>query len=322
MKQKPKVSVCIVTYNQQAYIEECLESVLAQQTDFPFEIIVGDDASTDLTRQKLQALQQRHPEQIRLVLHETNVGAPANVYSVYALAQGDFIAHLDGDDYMLPGKLQTQYQILQADSSLIMCTHDLQQVDENSRLLHPSFKRVATGRKTLADLYRQLPFFGHSSKMFRSHCLGPLKADCDPELVDIEIHVAQAKCGDIYHIDQSLGAYRLNVGVSTLRNGINPILPKASERIYLAALKDAVFDLKELRVGYASSLVNYAYQSAVLGDKSGFIFYIRKSVKQSLFSGVQVAMYLASFFPVVGVALCKFRAGRLSFLSSVFGGAK
>ena len=95
----PEVSVCVVTYNQEKYITECLQSVVDQETDFDFEVLVGDDCSTDGTRRIVQEFAEKYPDIIKPILHSKNTGAFHNYVSVHNAAMGKYIAHLDGDDY-------------------------------------------------------------------------------------------------------------------------------------------------------------------------------------------------------------------------------
>ena len=106
-----KLSVSIVTYQQEAFIRQALSSVLAQQTDFPFEVIVGDDASRDGTRDILREMQAQAPDKVRLLLADKNYGDSglSNFMATVDASQCDYIAFLDGDDYWTtPHKLQRQ----------------------------------------------------------------------------------------------------------------------------------------------------------------------------------------------------------------------
>jgi glycosyltransferase involved in cell wall biosynthesis len=108
-----KVSVCTVTYNHEPYIRQTLDSVLMQDVDFPYEIIVGDDGSTDGTRAILQEYADAYPDRVRLVLHETNQGPRKNVQSVRERVRGEYIAILDGDDFWIDStKLRRQIKFL------------------------------------------------------------------------------------------------------------------------------------------------------------------------------------------------------------------
>lgn len=109
----PKVTVCLVTYNQEDYISECLESVVTQVTNFDFEVIVSDDLSTDKTREIVKEFSAKYSN-IKTLFRDKNVGAYENFIDTHDRATGEYICHLDGDDYWLPGKLQKQADFLDA----------------------------------------------------------------------------------------------------------------------------------------------------------------------------------------------------------------
>lgn len=109
----PRISVWMITFNHRPYIRQAVESVLAQRTSFPFEIVIGDDCSTDGTREILLALAAEHPGRLRLLLHERNIGMIANQNAVFAACRGHYIAMLEGDDYWTdPRKLQVQAEAM------------------------------------------------------------------------------------------------------------------------------------------------------------------------------------------------------------------
>ncbi len=113
----PVVSVLCHAYNQRAYIEEALAGILCQRTDFPFEVILRDDASTDGTREVLQACAARYPRLVRLVLEPENRYRQGvkPVAATYPLARGEFIAMCEGDDrWLAADKLQAQVAFLRA----------------------------------------------------------------------------------------------------------------------------------------------------------------------------------------------------------------
>lgn len=113
MLQYPyKVSVCIFVYNHEKYISDCLMSVLSQNIDGGIEILVGDDCSTDNTSSVIFGLMDKYPNQITYFRHGENMGAHDNVKFLVDKAQGEYIAHLDGDDYWLPGKLSAQMEFI------------------------------------------------------------------------------------------------------------------------------------------------------------------------------------------------------------------
>lgn len=125
-----KVSVCVVTYNQKKYLNECLKSLVEQQTDFPYEIIVGDDASTDGSREVIQKYVERYPDLIYPVFHKINVGPIHNYFSVHSLARGEYVCHLDGDDVALPGKLKKQAAFLDGNPNVSVAFHRMRFFNE------------------------------------------------------------------------------------------------------------------------------------------------------------------------------------------------
>lgn len=138
---KPLLSISIVTYQHARFIRECLESVYAQQTDFPFEVLIGEDDSTDGTREICVEYAERYPQITRLFLHDrgdrTTLDPRApwrkNLLNNLQTAQGRYIALLDGDDYWTdPLKLQKQIDAMETDVSISGTFHDCVFLDENS----------------------------------------------------------------------------------------------------------------------------------------------------------------------------------------------
>src|ERR1700683_2854968 len=117
-----KVSVLIVTYNQECYIGQAIESVLAQKVNFDYEIIIGDDCSTDGTRSLITEFQRLRPDRIKAILRDRNIGANRNVAGVAAASRGQYAAFLEGDDYWTAtDKLQKQVDFLDAHPDRSIC---------------------------------------------------------------------------------------------------------------------------------------------------------------------------------------------------------
>jgi glycosyltransferase involved in cell wall biosynthesis len=306
MNSEIKVSVCVITYNQDKYIAECLQSLVDQETDFSFEIIVGEDFSTDRTRKIIEEYAVNFPNLIVKNFHGTNVGAVKNLVSTYRMARGKYICHIDGDDYALPGKLQKQCEILEENDGCVICTHDMGLLSEG-RKLSRSFKKYNEGIHTINDLYETLPFFAHSSKMFVNDLDDDYWSCLHPQTLDVELHIKQAKKGSIYHLDKCYGMYRQATGVSSERKGVNPILPAGIDRIFEEAILENPEKLPMLKKGYASAYLNYAYQAAVYGDENGFVNYIKKSLGIGFFSKKQAFVSIFLIWPKLFVFLAKLR---------------
>lgn len=118
----PLVSVCMTTYNHEAYIRQAIEGVLAQRTAFGVELVVGEDCSTDATAVVCREYAAKYPDRVRLLSGERNIGWRANYRRTFEACRGRYVAYCDGDDWWDdPQKLQLQVDLLEADPSCGMC---------------------------------------------------------------------------------------------------------------------------------------------------------------------------------------------------------
>jgi len=119
------VSVCMITYNHEKYIREAIESVIHQKTDFDFELVIGEDFSTDNTKRICQVYSEKHPQCIRLLNSEKNLGVIPNFIRTLKSCSGKYIAICEGDDYWInPFKLQKQVDFLENNTNYSLCFHD------------------------------------------------------------------------------------------------------------------------------------------------------------------------------------------------------
>lgn len=107
------VGIVLSSYNQVKYIKDCLESILNQQVNFSYIIFAADDCSTDGTRETILEYKNRFPGKIIMVDRQHNLGAGGNYMLGHNTAIGDIIFHIDGDDILMPGKLQSQYAVFE-----------------------------------------------------------------------------------------------------------------------------------------------------------------------------------------------------------------
>lgn len=136
------VSVFMMTYNHENYIAQALDSILMQKINFGYEIIVGEDCSTDRTREIILSYAQRKPDLFKLILHNHNVGATANQNAVLKACMGKYIAICEGDDYWTdPYKLQKQVDFLEA--------------NPDYGLIHSDFDKFFTGTSQIVKAYNK-----------------------------------------------------------------------------------------------------------------------------------------------------------------------
>ena len=146
MSNRPEimVSVCCITYNHEQYIAGALDSFLMQQTSFEFEILVGEDCAKDGTRAVIQEYVDRYPGRIRLIHHETNIGAIRNQVDVITKAKGKYIALCDGDDFWTDQrKLQKQVDFLEANPEYVICCHHTKVINEHEEIVYLKENRVS-----------------------------------------------------------------------------------------------------------------------------------------------------------------------------------
>ena len=217
-----KVSVCITTYNHRPFIAQALDGVLSQQTDFDFEILLGEDDSSDGTRQIALDYAARYPDRIRLFLHDRKDvlyidGRPTGrrnfVYNIEQ-ARGEYVALLDGDDYWTDSrKLQKQADFLDRHPETAICFHAAQgknQVDPaRDYVLRPPGRQPFY---TLRDLVRE-NLVPSCSTMFRRGLFGAF-----PDWFyrtstgDWPLHILNAMQGNLGYIDEVMAVYRIHLG--------------------------------------------------------------------------------------------------------------
>lgn len=143
-KVMPLVSICIPTYNHVSYISQCIDSILMQQTTFDYEILIGEDNSTDGTRELCKEYARNNQDRIRLFLRsqEDKIwinGKPTGKYNTLSTrksARGKYIALCDGDDYWTDqNKIQKQADFLEANPKYVITYHDARIVDEANNFL-------------------------------------------------------------------------------------------------------------------------------------------------------------------------------------------
>lgn len=122
MTTTPLLSVALITYNQENYIAECIESIVNQKTDFTYEIVIGEDCSTDNTRAICLQYAEKFPDKIRLILPDKNLGMMGNWINTISLCKGKYVAICEGDDYWIDNlKLQKQVDFLESNTDYSLC---------------------------------------------------------------------------------------------------------------------------------------------------------------------------------------------------------
>ena len=138
---KPMVTIRTSTYNHGPYIRQCIEGVLMQKTDFPYEYIIGEDFSSDETREIVMEYAEKYPDIIRVITADYNVGSKANGTRCIRASRGKYMAICEGDDYWTdPNKLEKQVALLEANPSSYMCVAETR-IDDEMKDGEPTYLR-------------------------------------------------------------------------------------------------------------------------------------------------------------------------------------
>lgn len=224
-----KVSVIFITYNHEQYVEKALRSVLSQKTDFPFEVVVGEDVSTDGTREIVKRIAAEYPERdgadrvVRLHLREVNSKHPTlNVYETTKMCRGEYLAYLEGDDYWTDdNKLQKQIDFLEAHPEYIATTHDFTMVDADNKPITDSQELdvgklydAPEGKFTYHDFCYSGKWPGHYATMVSRNIYLTEKYDytilyrAHDFVDDALIILFLVMQGDIYRLSDNMSAWR------------------------------------------------------------------------------------------------------------------
>ncbi len=208
-----KVSVFMLAYNHERFIAQAIDSILMQEVDFEYEIVIGEDCSTDSTRQIVIDYQKKHPDKIRLLLPEKNLGMHTNAMNTYRACQGQYIAVLEGDDYWTsPDKLQTQVRLLDRNPDLVICfTNSLMFWEDNSH--DPAiFSNEQTKIFTIEDLLVR-NFISTPSVMYQNGLIKEFPQWYSEQgMGDWTFYILLAEYGKIGYVDEVMSAYRIHDG--------------------------------------------------------------------------------------------------------------
>ena len=209
---KPLVSVCIITYNHVKYIEQAIESVLMQQVDFPWEIIIADDCSTDGTTAIIQSYKTKYPDLIKLISRKKNVGPGLNFVELINAAKGKYIAYLEGDDYWIAKtKLKKQFDYIEMQPNVSLCYHkvkwELMYADKLfEKLEYSNENDPATSN--IFDILNKGWYIRSCSMFFKAIQL-PIGFE-NLYIGDYPLHFILATKGDIGFINEAMGVYRIH----------------------------------------------------------------------------------------------------------------
>jgi glycosyltransferase involved in cell wall biosynthesis len=331
-----KVTVSLITYNHAPFIRQAIDSVLMQQTDFDYELLIGEDESTDGTREIVAEYAARHPQRIRVIYNRRKDvvyynGRPTgqfNFINNIRNAGGQYVALLEGDDYWTdPRKLQKQADLLDSHPEYAMCFHGVDILRDDGQK-YPFKLGLKKPRHTLENFLRSECHIQTASTMLRNHlfqdipnwywrmCFG-----------DLPLYVLQAEHGDIGFIDEVMAVYRIHAGgIWSQGNGfgqwMNPETVTNNWRLigmvdfYEAVNRHLDFKYDVLlrdKISMWCYALVWAYR--VQGDRTQMNVFLKKALKAKLFnSHTPVAFVIKSllhaYLPFVYAPLARLKKSR------------
>ena len=219
----PKVSVSLITYNQERIVAQAIESAVGQETSFDYEVVIGEDASTDRTREIVLGYAARHPDRIRLVLQEENRGLVKNRLDTFLACRGEYVALLDGDDYWTSReKLAKQARFLDDHPECSIVFHDARVLLTDGSFCEANYTRPDHPPSTTIDQLFETNFIATCSVMLRRSAV-PHIPDwyATSFLEDWPLYVLFADRGQIGYLAEPMGVYRFHE--RGLWSGLDPV---------------------------------------------------------------------------------------------------
>jgi glycosyltransferase involved in cell wall biosynthesis len=216
MPPRPKVSVAMAAYNQESFIAQAVESVLMQRTNFAYELIIGEDCSTDDTRRIVLRYQQQHPDKIRVLLQPGNTQGLRNFEDIYGACRGEYVAELEGDDYWTdPLKLQLQVDLLDAQPAAFVCGARAyvwtDGADAPSRIT-PDEDGALLSTWGARELFEGKWWFRTCTKVFRRQLLQSIPPRFHRDWAATMWLIANTGFAPVCFLDRVVGVYRQHSG--------------------------------------------------------------------------------------------------------------
>jgi glycosyltransferase involved in cell wall biosynthesis len=213
------VSICCLAYNQEAYIRDTLDGFLKQKTDFPFEILIHDDASTDHTADIIREYEAKYPDIVKPVYQKENQwykGISISFTYNFSRAKGKYIALCEGDDFWTdPLKLQKQFDFMESHPDYALCCSDASKLIEESGVAYTNKLSPVSRELT----YRELNGDAHiitATAFFRKDCVfeyykvrPQLKKNRRWMMGDLPLALYMATHSKVFYLSESLACYRI-----------------------------------------------------------------------------------------------------------------
>ena len=294
MPKEIMVSIECTSYNHEDFIAEALDSMLMQRTDFAYEILIHDDASTDRTAEIIRSYEQKYPEIIKPIYQTENQYSKDVLVELFNLerAKGKYMAVCEGDDYWTdPYKLQKQVDYMEAHPECSMCVHAAERVSAVTK------KTVSSIRPSHKDkIYSVEEVIEGGGELFATNSI-LYSLEKIPEMPeyylnatigDYPLVICGALNGTLYYMDQNMAAYRVEVKGSWTDVQVSDLAKKQKHLQKVAAMLDEI-----------NAYTNFKYDHVISRTKKRDRFYVllkQLKIKETLKRGYRQFYMKPEFF--------------------------
>lgn len=268
------LSICVPTYGHEKYIRQALDSILMQQTQYKYEVLVGEDCSPDRTKQILLEYEKKYPSVFRMFYWKENLWQKgiANSAELIKRARGKYIIILEGDDYWTSvDKIEKQISFLENNPEYLAVAHNCEVVDENSSVLDEKYPECKDLEYSIKHLFYEIMPGQTATVMRRNH----LDKRIDTSILykglspgDRLVYFTLAAHGKIYCIQEKMSAYRHVTNGGTSFSATHKYDFYESENWHKELL-DYAYKIKKIKAICCAETLYYA--AIILGINSGAI---------------------------------------------------
>lgn len=260
------VSVAVITYNQEKHIAQTLDSILMQKCNFDFNIIVGEDYSTDNTRMICEKYEKNYPGKVIILKHRQNLGLIRNYAATFANCTGKYIAQCDGDDYWTdPDKLQKQADFLENNPQYSLCFHDIEQIFEGENTEKSYLETFRAGDYVPDNIWEEWVIATSTVMFYRKMVESPyyLKYATHKHMLqqDVFIIATANEQGKIFGLEEKMSVYRKHEG-SVTADGSSPKTDRMQRMLNYIRLIGKVYNGKYRKISkqyFSFKAYRYAY---------------------------------------------------------------
>lgn len=313
-----RVSICCITYKQELYIAQAIDSFLMQMTTFPFEIIVGEDCGGDDTLAILAAYQARYPNLIKVIASEKNIGANSNFLKILNIAQGDYIAVCEGDDYWVDeSKLQKQVSSLEQNIQSDICFTAAKTLDIHGATGESAKHSNNSCIFTLKDvIYGGGGFMPTASLMFRKSIIKKIPDWYSTAPIgDFYIQIISSLRGGAIYLPDMTVVYRVNAIGSwscdkkystenKMLSTLNSLLHCADQLALCGVNKEYIQYIKAM---HGTDTAAELLLSGNFNEVNGVI--VQSWIEKRMIGKMQILIYLLKWAPSLARKIIKFKNG-------------